>query len=296
LFLGFVLVAYPLIYILSASLSEPEAVYRKQVWLWPIVEIETPLSEAINVHKWGIGIDFTGYKPILKDPNLWKSYYNTIFYTVTGTALNMVLTILAAYPLSRKNFKAGKLLTLYFSFTLFFTGGLIPFYILMHELKLVGTRYSMILPEAVSVFYVIILKTFFQSGHFDELADSARLDGCSDFRYLLSFVMPLSKLILTIIALFYAVGHWNSYFNAMLYLNDKADYPLQMQLREILVINSIDLSMLSGEFCNPEDSYLKSQLKYPVIITAIAPVMLFYALMQKHISKFMITAAVKAYI
>ena len=223
IFLSFILliVLYPLIYIVSCSFSNPQAVIAGRVWLWPV---EPTLL---------------GYETIFKYRDVLTGYTNTLFYTVTGTFLAIIMTLLAAYPLSRKDYSLSRPVMLIFTFTMFFSGGLIPSYLLMSNLGLINTRAIMIIPGILSVYNVIITRTYIQSSIPKEFREAAELDGCSDFRYLWAIVVPLSKAVIAVIALYYAIGYWNSYFNALIYLHDRGMYPLQMFLREILIANSM---------------------------------------------------------
>lgn len=274
-----VIVAYPLIYIVACSFSNPQAVMAGKVWLWPV--------------------DFTlsGYKAIFENKDVMTGYANSIFYTVTGTVLALVMTMLAAYPLSRTDYNLSRPVMLIFTFTMYFSGGLIPTYLLMSNLGLVNTRTVMILPGILSVYNVIITRTFIMSSIPATLREAAELDGCSDFRYLLSIVVPLSKAVLAVIALYYAIGYWNSYFNAMIYLYDRSMYPLQMFLREILIENQMAAEMLTKGQMSVEDAIAKQTvyelLKYSLIIVASVPVMIFYPFIQKYFVKGVMIGGIK---
>jgi multiple sugar transport system permease protein/putative aldouronate transport system permease protein len=271
------LVAYPLIFIVSSSFSSTSAVINGRVWLFPV----NPSLEA--------------YKAVFENKYIWQGYLNSTIYMLTGTLLNVVVTILAAYPLSRKDFKARNPVMLFFAFTMFFSGGLIPTYMLIGNLGLMNTRWAMILPGALSVWNMIITRTYFQSNISTELLEAAQLDGCSDFKFLVKIVIPLSSAIIAVISLFYAVGHWNAYFNALIYLNDKKLYPLQLVLRELLIMQVVDPSMVSGELLKEmlRKQAMRELLKYAVIVVASLPVMIMYPFVQKYFVKGVMIGSLK---
>ena len=211
-----VIMLYPLIYVVSASFSSPDAVANGKVFLLP-VDITT-----------------IGYEAVFQNQKIVTGFLNSVFYLVAGTALNLMMTMLAAYPLSRKEFYGKKLVTGIFVFTMYFSGGLVPSYLLMKNLGLLDTRAVLIIPVAMSVWNVIIARTYLQSTIPDELFEAASLDGCSEIGFFLRIVLPLSKPIMAVLVLYYGVGHWNSYFNAMIYLKSPDLQPLQIVLREIL--------------------------------------------------------------
>ncbi len=274
-FIFIILCAYPLIYVVSASFSDPMDIFAGKVWL-------LPSSPTLK-----------GYKTVFDYPDVWTGYGNSVFYTVFGTLINVFMTVLAAYPLSRKDLKYRKPIIMLFTFTMLFNAGMIPNYLLIRDLHLLNTRWALLLPGAISVYNMIIVRTFFMSNIPDELLESARLDGCSDFRFLLNIVLPLSGAVIAVITLYYAVGHWNQYFNAVLYLTDKNTYPLQVFLRNILLENSInDLS--AGSVVNEsERTYLNELLKYSLIVVASAPLLAVYPFIQKYFVKGVMIGAVK---
>ena len=274
-FIFIILCAYPLIYVVSASFSDPMDIFAGKVWL-------LPSSPTLK-----------GYKTVFDYPDVWTGYGNSVFYTVFGTLINVFMTVLAAYPLSRKDLKYRKPIIMLFTFTMLFNAGMIPNYLLIRDLHLLNTRWALLIPGAISVYNMIIVRTFFMSNIPDELLESARLDGCSDFRFLLNIVLPLSGAVIAVITLYYAVGHWNQYFNAVLYLTDKNTYPLQVFLRNILLENSInDLS--AGSVVNEsERTYLNELLKYSLIVVASAPLLAVYPFIQKYFVKGVMIGAVK---
>lgn len=271
------LVLYPLVYIVSASFSNARAVTSGRVWLWPV---EPSLA---------------GYVAIFKNKFLVSGFANSLFYTVAGTLLNVVLTVLAAYPLSRADLPYRRTITFIFYFTTLFSGGLIPTYLVVRQLGMLDTRWAMLLPGALSIWNVLIMRTYFQTTIPQELFEAAQLDGCDDFTYLMRIVLPLSGPILAVIALFYAIGHWNSYFNALIYLQRKELWPLQLVLREILIQNQIDPSMMAG--MDPQQmairQALRELLKYSLIVVATLPLLLVYPFVQRHFVKGILLGSVK---
>lgn len=222
--LGLVLliVIYPLIYVLSASLSEPAAILRGEIWLLPK------------------GFTFDAYRKVFENRDIMTGYLNTILYTVTGTSINLLFTTMAAYPLSRRDFYGRNLITALIVFTMFFSGGMIPLYLLIRDLHMLNTIWALVIPGAMSVWNIIIMRTFFQTSIPFEIQESAFIDGCSNIQTLLRIVLPLSMPIIAVMTLFYAVGHWNAFFNALIYLTDRDKYPLQLFLREILIQEQMD--------------------------------------------------------
>lgn len=273
----FLLVAlYPLVFVVSASFSSGLALTQGRVWLFPI--------------------DFTlsGYTTILNMPPITSGFVNSVFYTLLGTVINIIFTIMAAYPLSRKDFQAKKPITMLFMFTMLFSGGMIPSFLLIQNLHLQNSVWALVLPGAVSVWNMIIVMNFFRSNIPDELLEAAQLDGCGDIRFLTSFVIPLSKSIIAVIGLFYAVSHWNSYFGALLYLSSPSKYPLPLVLRDILILNSVQ-NMASGmdimDLIRRQN--VQDLLKYSVIVVSTLPMMIIYPFMQKHLIKGVMVGSVK---
>ncbi len=274
-FLFTVACAYPLIYVLSASFSDPMDIFAGRVWLLPV------------------NPNLKGYETIFAYKDIWVGYGNSVFYTVFGTLINVFMTVLAAYPLSRKDLKYQKPIIMMFTFTMLFNAGMIPNYLLIRDLGILNTRWALLLPGAISVYNMIIVRTFFRSNIPDELLESARLDGCSDFTFLLKIVLPLSGAVIAVISLYYAVGHWNQYFNAVLYLTDKKIYPLQVFLRNILLQTSIN-DVSAGSVANEtERTYLNELLKYSLIVVASAPLLAIYPFIQKYFVKGVMVGAVK---
>lgn len=272
-----VTILYPLIYILSASFSNPVAVTSGRVWLWPVE------------------LTLRGYDAIFKHRLLMTGFANSLFYTGAGTLINVVMTILAAYPLSRPDLPGRGIITFLFFFTTLFSGGLIPTYLVVRDLGMINTRWAMLIPGALAIWNVLIMRTYFQTNIPRELYEAAQLDGCDDFTYLRTVVLPLSGPIIAVVALFYAVGHWNSFFNALIYLTSKDLWPLQLVLRDILIQNNVDPSMLAGIDVREMilRQTLRESLKYSLIVVATVPLLLAYPFVQKHFVKGILLGSVK---
>ena len=269
------IIAYPLIYVVSSSFSSGEAVSSGKVLLWPV------------------DFSLTGYEIVFNYKQVWTGYYNTIIYTVVATALNVVLTTMAAYPLSRKNFQGRHFCMTLFMITMFFSGGIIPSYILKTQMHIVNTRWSIILTGAISVYNMVVMRTFFQNSIPGELLEAAKLDGISDFGYLFKIVIPLSKAVFADITLYYAVAHWNSYFNAMLYLRNRDLYPLQLVLRDILNAANVDLSQISDPELLRQLAGSSDVMKYSLIVISSLPMMVAYPVVQKYFEKGVTIGSVK---
>lgn len=267
---------WPLIFVISASLSDPGAVWNGEVIFFPV------------------RFNLNAYKEILGYKDIWIGYRNTLFYTIAGTALNLCFTVFAAYPLSRKDFYTRNFFMFLFMFTMYFSGGLIPTYMVVSGLGLTNTFWAMIVPGAVSVYNMIITRTYFVNSIPESLQEAAQLDGANTFQFLIRIVLPLSKPILAVIGLYYGVAHWNDFFTALLYVNDKALFPLQTFLRDILIQNNLALDAAG---LDPTDAAAKMQLaqtiKYGVIVVASVPVLCIYPFIQKYFVKGIMIGAVK---
>lgn len=267
---------WPLLFVLSASVSDPAAVTLGKVWLFPK------------------GFNLEGYKAIFNYKNIWVGYKNTVIYTALGTTLNLFMTICAAYPLSRKDFMPRKALARIFMFTMFFSGGLIPSYMVVVKLGIYDTIWAMLLPSAVHVMYIIIMRTYFQTSIPQSLHEAAELDGANTAQVLWHIVLPLSGPILAVMALYYGVGKWNSYFDALVYMSSTSKYPLQMFLREILINNQVDLNMVGLDLAAAEAKmHLAQVIKYGVIVVASLPMLCVYPFVQKYFVKGVMIGAVK---
>ncbi|MFB8372825.1 carbohydrate ABC transporter permease [Paenibacillus taichungensis] len=269
------IVIYPLVFVLSASFSDPQAVLRGEMFLWP---------KGINLH---------AYEKIFQNKDILRGYTNTLIYTSVGTLINLVMTILAAYPLSRKDFIGRNAIMALFVFTMFFSGGLIPTYMLIKNLGMLNTFWVMIIPNAVSIWNIIIMRTFFQQSIPNELHEAATIDGCSNIQTLTRIILPLSMPIIAVTILFYAVGHWNAFFNAMLYLSDKDKFPLQLILREILIQGQTnDMVKMSTESAIKQQREVEG-IKYAVLVVANIPVLLLYPFLQRYFVKGVMIGAIK---
>lgn len=268
------IVLYPMVYVVAASMSSADALISGKVWLWPV------------------DISFEGYKAVFRSSDVWLGYANTIFYTVVGTIINVAITLMCAYPLSRKELFGRNVITFIFSFTMLFGGGMIPNYLLMKSLGILNTRWALLLPGALSIYNMIVCRTFIQTSIPGELLESARLDGCDDIHYFFKIVMPLSKAIIAVLTLWYAVGHWNAYFNAFIYLNDKELYPLQIFLRDILISNKMSSDLNDPELANQLRT-VQMTLKYALIVVSTAPLFLVYPFTQKYFQKGVMIGSVK---
>lgn len=268
------IVLYPLIYILSASFSSPNAVSTGKVILFPV--------------------DFSleGYKEVIKYTEVWVGYRNTILYTVLGTTLNVVLTMFTGYGLSQKGLPGQKVLTFLFTFTMLFSGGLVPTYLVMNRLHLINTPFAMILPGAINITNMIIARTFIVSIPRD-LEEAAMIDGCSYARYFFEIVLPLSKAIMAVLVLYYAVGHWNAYFNALIYLSNRDLFPLQLFLREILILNTASSSQIMDPEMEEKMRGMADLLKYALIVVSTVPILCAYPFAQKYFTKGVMVGSLK---
>lgn len=271
-----VAVLYPFLFIISCSFSSSSALVSGKVTFYPV--------------------EFTldGYKAIMGYRDIWTGFANSFLYTSIGTAIGLCLTILAAYPLSRPSLKGRKQLMTLFLFTMLFNGGLVPNYMLVMKLGLINTIWSVILPTALSAYNIIVARTFFITSIPNELHESAELDGCGEFRFLISIVLPLSKAIIAVLILWIAIVYWNGYFNPMIYLSNKSMYPLQLILREILLMAQVDFTKAAS---NPEMYYknkeLSEILRYGTIIISSLPLMILYPFIQKYFVQGVMIGSVK---
>ena len=270
-----IIILYPLYFVLIASFSDPLAVIAGNVSFFPV------------------SFNLESYRLVFKNSQVMTGYRNTILYTVAGTSLNIVMSICAAYPLSRRNLKGKGFGLAMMVFTMFFSGGMIPTYIIISDLGILDTFWVMILPTALSVYNVMIMRTFFATSIPHELEEAAVVDGASHLRILMSVILPLSKPILAVMVLYYAVGHWNSYFNALLYLSDQNRYPLQLILRAILIQNQASEESFS-EIGNTYNRMLLSEtMKYALIIISSVPVLILYPFLQKYFVQGVMIGSVK---
>ena len=269
------IVLYPLLYILASSFSSASAVSQGKVIIWPV------------------DFSLAGYKRVFEYERVWVGYRNTIFYTIVGTAVNVAMTLICAYPLARKGLPHKGLFSFLFTFTMMFGGGLIPTYLVVRSLGMVNTIWAMIIPGALSVYQMIIVRTFIMNTIPDELLESAKLDGCDDFRFFFQFVLPLSMAVIAVIALQYAVGHWNNYFTAMIYLNNDRLYPLQVFLREILIMSQMDASDFVDEETAVAIQGMADLIKYSLIVVSTVPILCAYPFLQKYFVKGVMIGSLK---
>lgn len=267
-------VLVPLLFVLAASFSDPDLVLRGEVFIIPK------------------GFTLQPYTMVFDNPDIWRGYRNTVLYTLMGTAINIALTVLAAYPLSRREMVGRRFLTVVVLLTMYFNGGLIPTYLLVRSLKLYNTIWAMVLPAAISTYNLIVAKSFFEQNIPAELYESARIDGCGNVRMLFSIVLPLSKAILAVLVLYYGVAHWNSYFNALVYLRNEELHPLQIVLRNILLLSQTE-QMGSNDVGMGEKIKMVEAIKYSVIVVSSVPVLLLYPLAQRYFVKGVMIGAVK---
>lgn len=270
----FVIIAYPLWFIIIASISNSDLVNLGKVTFWP---------RDIRLY---------GYQQIMKDSRIWTGYLNTIIYVVAGTALNIAITMPAAYALSRKSFKARNKIMFYFVFTMFFSGGLVPLYMTISSLGLISTRLIQIIIVAVNTYNLIIARTFIENSIPNDLYEAAVLDGCSHFSYFFKVVIPLSKAVISVLVLYYAVFHWNDYFNALIFNNKDSFQPLQIVLRRILLLNEA-FSNGNGSVAGGYAQSSADQVKYAVIIVSTVPILCVYPFVQKYFEKGVMIGAIK---
>ncbi|MFK7693258.1 carbohydrate ABC transporter permease [Paenibacillus sp. HJGM_3] len=270
-----VIVLYPLVFVLAASISSPEKVMLGEVWLWPKQ------------------ITLIGYYKVFQNSEILTGYMNTIVYTLVGTAINLAMSIAAAYPLARRDFYGRNLFAALMVFTMFFSGGMVPTYLLVKDLGMLNSMWALIIPGAVSVYNILIMRTFFQNGIPHEMQEAASIDGCSNLGTLVRIVLPLSMPIIAVMILFYSVGHWNAYFSALIYLTDRDLYPLQLFLREILIQGQMQEMLGVGDDTNARVIMEGEAIKYAVVIVANLPVFLLYPFLQKYFVKGVMIGAVK---
>nr|WP_300816819.1 carbohydrate ABC transporter permease [uncultured Acetatifactor sp.] len=272
-----VVFVWPLWFVVIASFSNPNEVWMGNVVLWPK------------------GFTLISYETLLEYKRIWVGYGNTLFYTVVGTLVNLVMTVCGAYPLSRKDFMPRHFFMFLFMLTMYFGGGLIPTYLVVSGLGLVDTRWAMIIPGAVSIYNIIITRTYFMNSIPPSLQEAATLDGANSFQYLMRVVLPLSKPIMAVIGLYYAVGHWNDFYTALIYLYKEELMPLQSFLRDMLMSTKLTLNNLSGlDTATVElKTHLAQTLKYSVIIVSTVPVLCIYPFIQKYFVKGVMVGSVK---
>lgn len=265
--LALLITLYPLVYCVSASFSDPMEVVKGNVLLFP----KKPTLIA--------------YQAVAKNKSMFSGYVNTLFYTVLGTSLNLVMTIAAAYPLSKRDFRGRNGITFLFTLTMFFSGGMVPNFLLIRNLDMYNTIWALLLPGCVSAWNLVIMRTYFQTSIPEEICESAYMDGCSNIGTLLRIVLPLSMPIIAVMVIFYGVGHWNSYFSALLYLKDRDKYPLSLVLREILLQGMGQEKSGAEVVDSVADLLLFETLKYAVIIVSSVPMLILYPALQRYFVK-----------
>lgn len=272
------IILYPLIYIVSASFSDPYFVNSGQMWLWPK------------------GFTTEGYQRIFQSKEILLGYRNTVMYTLLGTFINLAVTLPAAYALSRADLVGKKIIMGLFVFTMFFDGGLIPTYMLVRDLGMINTVWSMVLPAAASIWNIIVTMTFFKMNIPKGLEEAAEIDGASHLRIFFQLIIPLSAPIIAVMALFYGVGHWNQYFGALIYLQDRALWPLQLFLREILIQQKMMTELMQQRGvveALQEHARIADVIKYAVMIISSAPLLIVYPFLQRFFVKGMMIGSIK---
>lgn len=272
-----VLVVYPLIFVLSASISDPAAVSSGKMWLWPV------------------DITFKGYERVFADNAIWRGYGNTIIYTAVGTAVHLFVLLPCAYALSRKELMFKKGILWFILFTMLFNGGLIPTYLVVKSLGMLDTMWAIVIPNVVGAWSILVARAFFQQSIPDQLVEASKIDGASDFYIFIRVVLPLSLPIVAVMALFHAVNLWNQYFNALIYLSDRDKFPLQLILREILVVNQMQLNDPGAGVAESLVDQVKTAglIKYAVIIVSSLPLLLVYPFIQKYFVQGVLIGSIK---
>lgn len=266
---------YPLIYVLAASLSEPIKILSGDVVLWPV------------------GTNLNSYRRVFASADIINGYKNTIIYAFSGTIINLILTICAAYPLSMPDLKGKNFVTFLITFTMFFSGGMIPSYLNIRSLGMLDSVWSVLLPGAINATNMLIMRNYFTQSIPGELREAASIDGCSPFRTMLEIILPLSKSILIVITLYYFVGHWNSYFDAMMYLRKREMMPLQVLLRQILIMSQMgDMAETYG-VDDANTLLLYESLKYAIIVISAVPLLIIYPMIQKFFEKGIMMGSIK---
>ena len=267
---------YPLWYVILASISDPRKMVQTTFAILPV------------------NFQLGSYEMVFENERLIRSLFVSVFYTVTGTIINVIMTVLAAWPLSRKQLKGRKVIMLLITFTMYFGGGLIPSYLLVSSLGMVDTIWAILIPGALSTYNMIIMRTYFINSIPGDLEDAAMVDGCTNFRFLLQVVLPLSAPIMVVIALYYGVGRWNDFFSAMIYLNNQKLWPMQLVLREILLQNDFSSTNLMFTDFNQSEHMIKVfGMKYAVIVFATLPIMIIYPMCQKFFAKGVMVGSLK---
>lgn len=275
LVISMLIVLYPLIYVVACSFSSSRAVISGEVFLWPVEP------------------NIEGYKAVFQHSLIMSGFGNTFIYTLFGTIANVTMTVITGYVLSRKDFYGNSLITFLFMFTMLFSGGLIPTYLVVRAVGIYNTRLAMILPNLIGIWYLILCRTYFQNNLPDELAEAAEIDGSSDIGFFVRVALPLSGPIIAVLVLFYAVGHWNAYFDALIYLKSQSLWPLQIILRNILIQSEITAEMLSNIALMERVQGMKDLIKFSIIVISSAPMLIAYPFVQKYFVQGIMVGAIK---
>ncbi|MBS6860528.1 MAG: carbohydrate ABC transporter permease [Clostridiales bacterium] len=272
-----VIMAYPIYFVLVASFSDPTYVNNGEMLLYPK------------------GFTLLGYEKVFEESRVWIGYGNTLLYTVLGTALGVFFTMMAGFSLSRRELPFRNVIMGYFVFTMYFSGGLIPYYMVIKSLNLTNTRFLMVIISSIAVYNIIITRSFMLSNVAEELRDAARIDGCGDGRFFFQIVMPLSKAIAAVLVLYLAVTYWNSYFNPMIFLTDRSKYPRALYLREILltVSTNAQASVTSDASAAAMLQKMSQVIKYGIIVVSTLPIICVYPFLQKYFVKGVMIGSVK---
>jgi putative aldouronate transport system permease protein len=272
--LAIVVTLYPFLYVISMSISRPEAVAAKQVFLWPV------------------GFSTLAYQRVFQNRQIWNAFYNSVWYTVVATLGNLVFTVLGAYPLARRRFFARGFFTAVFVFTMFFWGGLIPFFVVVSKVGLYNSRWALVVPYLIETWNLVICRTFFQTLP-EELYESAKMDGANELRLLWRITLPLSKQIIAVLALFYGIANWNGWFGAVLFLSNTKLHPIQVYLRNVLIAGNSAEAMMSWAQMGKAALLSTMQLKYALIIVASVPIILVYPFVQRYFEKGVLLGSLK---
>ncbi|GLO67903.1 carbohydrate ABC transporter permease [Oceanobacillus kimchii] len=274
-----IIIIYPLIFVLSASISDPQAVNTGKMWLWPV------------------DITFDGFQRVFQNDAIWTGYKNTIIYTIVGVLVHLFVLLPAAYALSRKELLGKKLWLWFILFTMLFNGGLIPTYLVVRNLQMLDTMWAIVIPGVVGAWSILVARTFFQQTIPDQLVEASKIDGASDFYLFIKVVLPLSLPIIAVMALFHGVALWNQYFNALIYLRTEDKFPLQLILRQILILNEVNASSISNAAGSAqsfaEQVKTASLVKYAVIIVSALPLLIVYPFLQRFFVKGVLIGSVK---
>lgn len=275
LILVVLIILVPLVYVVSASFSDPQAVISGEMKLFPVRPT------------------LRGYEAVFKYHKIMIGFRNSFFYMFAGTAINLVMTMLAAYPLSRPEFKARRFLSFIFMFAMIFSGGLVPTFMVVEKLGMINTVWAMLIPNALSIWNLMLCRNYITNNIPNELYEAGILEGCTPIKFFTTVVIPLCKPILAVLALYYGIGPWNTYFSALIYLKDPNLQPLQIALRELLVINKVDPTLVTNVQAIADMQGLTDLLKYAVIVVSSLPLMLIYPFVQKYFVKGIMVGSVK---